>query len=68
MSQPIGSSLDAAEHDATRLETALRRLEAGDRTGRTGVQRADELGHVARALDELAERLDQLERERTSFE
>ena len=68
MSQPIGSSLDAAERDATRLETALRRLEAGDRTGRTGVQRADELGHVARALDELAERLDQLERERTSCE
>jgi two-component system, OmpR family, sensor histidine kinase BaeS len=54
--------------DAQRLETAVRRLEAGDRTGRTGVQRADELGHVARALDELTERLDQLERERSGFE
>ena len=54
--------------DAERLETAVRRIEAGDRTGRTGVQRADELGHVARALDELTERLDQLERERSSFE
>ena len=54
--------------DAARLEAAVRRIEAGDRTGRTGVQRADELGHVARALDELTERLDQLERERPSFE
>ena len=33
-----------------------------------GVDRADELGHVARALDELTERLDVLERERAGFE
>lgn len=54
--------------DAQRVEAAVRRLEAGDRTGRTGVQRADELGHVARALDELTARLDELERERLTFE
>jgi len=54
--------------DAQRLESAVRRLEAGDRTARTDVERADELGHVAKALDELTERLDTLERERTSFE
>ena len=34
------------------------RIEAGDRTVRTESQRADELGHVAQALDELTERLD----------
>ena len=54
--------------DVQRLESAVRRLEAGDRTARTDVERADELGHVAKALDELTERLDTLERERTSFE
>jgi signal transduction histidine kinase len=54
--------------DAERVEVAVRRLEEGDRTGRTGVQRADELGQVARALDELTVRLDELERERASFE
>lgn len=54
--------------DAERLESAVRRLEDGDRSGRTGVRRSDELGHVARALDELTARLDELERERASFE
>lgn len=54
--------------DAQRVESAVRRLEAGDRTGRTGVDRADELGHVARALDQLTVRLDELERERVTFE
>jgi signal transduction histidine kinase len=54
--------------DAGRLESAVRRLESGDRTTRTGVDRADELGQVARALDELTERLDRLERERAGVE
>ena len=54
--------------DAARLEATVRRLESGDRTTRTGVARADELGQVARALDELIERLDQLERERAGVE
>jgi two-component system sensor histidine kinase BaeS len=54
--------------DAERLEETVRRIEAGDRSARTDVQRADELGHVAHALDQLSERLDLLERERASFE
>lgn len=54
--------------DARRLETTVRSIEAGDRTVRTGVVRRDELGHTARALDELTERLDTLERERASYE
>ena len=54
--------------DAAALESAVRRLETGDRSGRTGVARADELGHVARALDELTLRLDTLERERAAVE
>lgn len=54
--------------DAQRLEDTVRRIEAGDRSARTGVHRADELGHVAHALDELSARLDLLERERQSFE
>jgi signal transduction histidine kinase len=58
---PIGT-------DAARLEAAVRRLETGDRTTRTGVTRADELGQVALALDQLTERLDQLERERAGIE
>ena len=37
-------------------------IESGDRSVRTGLQRADELGHVGQALDELTERLDALER------
>jgi signal transduction histidine kinase len=54
--------------DMIRLERAVRRIELGDRTGRSGVDRADELGHVARALDELTERLDHFERERERYE
>ena len=46
----------------------MRRIEAGDLTARTGVRRADELGHVARAIDELTERLDTMERERQAIE
>jgi signal transduction histidine kinase len=54
--------------DVRRLETTVRRIEDGDRAVRTGLERADELGHVARALDELTARLDALEQERTSYE
>ncbi len=54
--------------DAERLEDTVRRIEAGDRSARTEVHRADELGHVAHALDQLSARLDLLERERQSFE
>jgi signal transduction histidine kinase len=54
--------------DARRLEATVRQIEAGDRRVRTGIERSDELGHVARALDELTARLDALERERASYE
>jgi signal transduction histidine kinase len=54
--------------DVARLEATVRRIEAGDREVTTDVVRADELGHVARALDGLAHRLDVLERERAGFE
>jgi signal transduction histidine kinase len=54
--------------DAERLEATVRRLESGDLTARTNVRRADELGHVGRALDELTERLDELERHRAGLD
>jgi signal transduction histidine kinase len=54
--------------DARALEAAVRRIEAGDLTVRSGVRRADELGHVARAIDELTERLGTLEAERLAIE
>jgi signal transduction histidine kinase len=59
--QPLGNDID-------RLEATVRRIEHGDRDVRTGIHRADELGHVARALDELTARLDTLERERVRLE
>jgi signal transduction histidine kinase len=54
--------------DVRALESSVRRIEAGDLSARTGVRRADELGHVARAVDELTERLDAMERERLAME
>ena len=54
--------------DARLLESSVRRIEAGDLAARTGVRRADELGHVARAIDELTERLATMERERQAIE
>ena len=54
--------------DVRTLESSVRRIEAGDLSARTGVRRADELGHVARAVDELTERLDALERDRLAME
>jgi signal transduction histidine kinase len=59
--RPLRSDLD-------RLERTVRRMESGDRAARTSIERPDELGHVARALDELNERLDSLEREREHYE
>jgi signal transduction histidine kinase len=54
--------------DARRLEHTLRRIEEGERDVQTGVQRSDELGHVARAVDELTHRLHVLEEERRIYE
>ena len=50
--------------DVRRLEATVRALESGDREVRAGIRRADELGHVAAALDDAIGRLDSLERER----
>ncbi|MGI9030779.1 MAG: sensor histidine kinase [Ilumatobacteraceae bacterium] len=54
--------------DTRRLEQTVRRIEAGDREVRAGLHRADELGQVGRALDELTERLGQLEQERARLD
>lgn len=54
--------------DVRRLEHVVRRVEEGDRATRTGLRRSDELGHVARALDDLVTRLDTLERERAGYD
>jgi signal transduction histidine kinase len=56
------------ERDLRRLESTVRAIEAGDRTTHVAIERSDEIGHVARAVDELNVRLDQLERERAGFE
>lgn len=55
-------------NDVRRLESMVRRIEAGDRSVGSGIERADELGHVARALDDLTSRLDELERARAAVE
>lgn len=47
--------------DVRRLERAVRAFEAGDRDIRVGIRRADELGHVAVALDETIARVGALE-------
>lgn len=52
--------------DIRRLEATARAIETGDRSVRTGVVRADELGHVAMALDDAVERLGELEAERAA--
>jgi signal transduction histidine kinase len=54
--------------DIRRLEATVRSIEAGDRAVTSGIVRADELGRVARALDDLTGRLDTLERERAAVE
>jgi signal transduction histidine kinase len=60
-SAPLGRDVD-------KLEATVRRIEQGDRAVRAGIDRADELGHVARALDELTCRLEALEHERVRYE
>ena len=54
--------------DVRSLEATVRRIEGGDRSVRTDIVRADELGHVAHAIDALTARLDTLERERAGYE
>jgi signal transduction histidine kinase len=52
--------------DVRRLEATVRAIEAGDRAVRAQVARADELGHVASALDDAVARLGLLERQRAA--
>ena len=54
--------------DVARLGEVANRVEHGDLSARTGIERPDELGHAARALDQAVERLAQLERERAGAE
>lgn len=60
----IGSSMGA---DLDRLGATARRIASGDLTARTGVERRDELGMAADAVDEMADRLEAAEEERRIF-
>ena len=59
------TSLGGAAH---RLAVTVGAIEAGDRSVRTGIDRNDELGRVAEALDQLTGRLAELEDEQTALE
>ncbi|MDQ3149056.1 MAG: HAMP domain-containing histidine kinase [Chloroflexota bacterium] len=52
--------------DARQLRMAAARMAQGDLTARSGVDRADEIGQAARAIDMMAARLTALETERAS--
>ncbi|CAN5726140.1 hypothetical protein BH24ACT5_BH24ACT5_23670 [soil metagenome] len=54
--------------DAERLEATVRDVAAGRRDVRSAVDRADELGLISQAVDELTEQLDELEQQRASYE
>ncbi len=54
--------------DVGRLESAVRKIESGDRSVRVADLRADELGHVGSAINDLVGRLNALEDERTALE
>ena len=60
----IGSSMGA---DLDRLGATAKKIAAGDLTARTGVERRDELGLAATAVDEMADRLEAAEEERRIF-
>ncbi len=60
----IGSSMGA---DLDRLGDTARKIASGDLTARTGVERRDELGMAATAVDEMADRLEAAEEERRIF-
>jgi len=54
--------------DVGHLERTVRRIESGDRAVRVGSRRADELGRVGSAINDLVGRLKALEDERTAIE
>jgi signal transduction histidine kinase len=53
---------------ASRIETTLSRLEAGDHTARVDMNRSDEFGRVAHSLDRLGSQLEALEARRIEIE
>jgi two-component system sensor histidine kinase BaeS len=60
----IGSSIGS---DLDRLGDTARKIASGDLSARTGVDRRDELGMAATAVDEMADRLEAAEEERRIF-
>lgn len=60
----IGSAMGA---DLDQLGATAKRIASGDLTARTGVDRRDELGMAADAVDEMADRLEAAEEERRIF-
>jgi len=58
------SVADPLTGDLRNIAAAARRVGSGDLTARTGVERPDEVGTVAAALDEMAARLASVEQER----
>ncbi len=60
----IGTSMGA---DLDRLGATARRIASGDLSARTGVERRDELGMAATAVDDMADRLEAAEEERRIF-
>ncbi len=65
----LGFALSASKAltaDLTKMAEATRRVAAGDLTARTGVSRADEIGQLARGIDEMAERLESASRARAA--
>ncbi len=60
----IGSAMGA---DLDQLGATAKRIASGDLTARTGVDRRDELGMAADAVDEMADRLQAAEEERRIF-
>jgi len=54
--------------DVARLGAVAEQVEHGDLSIRTGIDRRDELGHAAHALDQLVGRLAELEAERSGAE
>jgi len=60
----IGNSMGV---DLDRLGATARKIADGDLTARTGVERRDELGMAAGAVDDMADRLEAAEEERRIF-
>jgi signal transduction histidine kinase len=61
VAQPLGQ-------DVRHLESTVRRIGSGDRRARVASDRVDEIGRVGRAMDDLVDRLDDLENERIAME